>query len=126
MVEHAPKVSIGTQNAYKAYLKNLLLFFGKRVLTEVAPKNVAEYKVIRYKAGVKPSTINREMAMLSKAFNIAIKDWGWLKENPISLVSKEKEENERDRWLSEDEKTRLITIALNGWEISSYSICRQA
>ena len=46
--------------------------------------------------------------MLSKAFNLAIKEWEWVKENPVSKVPKEKENNKKDRWLTVDEEKRLL------------------
>ena len=45
--------------------------------------------------------------MLSKAFSLTVKEWEWMKENPVSKVPKEKENNERDRWLTEEEEMRL-------------------
>ena len=30
-----------------------------------------------------PSTVNRYLAALSKALTTAVKEWGWLKENPL-------------------------------------------
>lgn len=46
--------------------------------------------------------------MLSKAFNLAVKEWEWVKDNPVSKVPKERENNERDRWLTEDEEKKLL------------------
>ena len=46
--------------------------------------------------------------MLSKAFNLAVKEWEWLSENPVSKVSKEREDNERDRWLSYEEEEKIL------------------
>ena len=46
--------------------------------------------------------------MFSKAFNLAVREWEWVKENPVSRVCKDKENNERDRWLSVDEEKRLF------------------
>ncbi|UJS21293.1 MAG: site-specific integrase [Candidatus Brocadia sp.] len=57
------------------------------------------------------TSINKELAMLSKAFNLAVKEWEWLKENPVSKVPKERENNERDRWLTDDEEKRLFNIS---------------
>lgn len=109
--EHAPKVSGKTQISYSASLKHLLLFFGNFNLSEITPKKINEYKLLRYSEGVKPATINRELAMLSKAFNLSVKQWEWVKENPVSKVPKEKENNERDRWLTDDEEKRLLESA---------------
>jgi site-specific recombinase XerD len=106
--EHATKVSINMQRNYRTSLKRLIPFFGDSNLLSISPKMLSRYKVLRSEEGVKPATINRELAMLSKAFNLAVKEWEWLKDNPVSRVPKEKENNERDRWLSKDEEKRLL------------------
>ena len=108
MKEHAPIVSKNTQEGYKYYLKNLSRFFGNSGLMSITPKIVAKYKLYRRDNGASPSTVNRELYMLSKAFNLAIKEWEWLKDNPVSVVQKERENNEVDRWLTEDEERRLL------------------
>ena len=108
MKEYAPTVSENMQSAYKCYLKNLSKYFGDSQLGTIKPNLIAGYKVHRRSQGVSSSTINRELYMLSKAFNLAVKEWEWLSENPVSKVSKEREDNERDRWLSYDEETKLL------------------
>lgn len=55
-----------------------------------------------------PSTVNRYLAAFSKALSIAVKEWGWLEENPAFKISKPKEAQGRDRYLSLEEKTRLL------------------
>jgi site-specific recombinase XerD len=69
---------------------------------------VSRYKVLRNGDGAAPATVNRELSMLSKAFSLAVREWEWLKENPVSKVPKDKENNERDRWLTKDEEARLL------------------
>jgi site-specific recombinase XerD len=108
MKEYAPTVSLNTQEGYKYYLKNLSRFFGNPGLMSITPKIVAKYKLYRRDNGASPSTVNRELYMLSKAFNLAVKEWEWLKDNPVSRVQKERENNEVDRWLTEDEERRLL------------------
>ncbi len=108
MEEHSPKVSENTRKSYSVYLKHLDKFFGDSQLNSISPKTISRYKALRYEQGIKPSTINRERSMLSKAFNLAVNEWEWLNFNPVSRVPKEKENNERDRWLSEDEENRLF------------------
>ncbi|MFQ5788345.1 MAG: site-specific integrase, partial [Thermodesulfobacteriota bacterium] len=48
--------------------------------------------------------------MVSKAFTLALEDWEWINGNdkPFSKISYEKENNERDRWLSDDEENKLL------------------
>jgi integrase len=73
-------------------------------------KEISKYKVLRLDECAKPATINRELAMLSKAFTLALEDWEWINGNdkPFSKISYERENNERARWLTEDEEKRLL------------------
>jgi len=56
-----------------------------------------------------PATVNRYLAVLSHLFTMAIKEWGWVEENPLRKVTKPKESRGRVRFLSDDERTRLLT-----------------
>jgi integrase len=110
MKEHAPTVSISMQGSYESSLKHLLPFFGNKRLLSISRSSISEYKKLRRSQDVKPATINRELAMLSKAFNLAVDEWEWIKERdrPFSKMSYLKENNERYRWLTEDEETSLL------------------
>jgi integrase len=93
---------------YRGYANSLTAFFGGRTLAEITPKLIVEYKNRRYAAGLKPASINRELANLKKAFNLAVREWEWCRDNPVSRVSMERENNQRDRWLSLEEEARLL------------------
>ena len=106
LTDHAAKKS--DPRHYRGYAKRLTAFFGGKTLTEITPKHIVEYKNRRYGAGLKPASINRELATLKKAFNLAVKEWEWCRENPVSRVSMERENNKRDRWLDVEEEARLL------------------
>lgn len=55
-----------------------------------------------------PATVVRYMAALSHAFTIAVKEWGWIDDSPMRKVSKPKESRGRVRFLSDDERHRLL------------------
>jgi integrase len=93
----------------KGYMNNLRAFFGDRTLADITPKLIVAYKNKRYDDGKAPATINRELANLKKAFNLALREWEWCHQNPVTRVSMEKENNKRDRWLSEEEESRLLS-----------------
>ena len=95
----------------KGYMKNLRAFFGDRTLADITPNLIAAYKNKRYSDGMAPATINRELANLKKAFNLAMREWEWCHQNPVTRVSMEKENNKRDRWLSEEEESRLLAVS---------------
>ncbi len=60
---------------------------------------------------------------MKKAFNLAIKEWEWINQNPVSKVSMEKEDNKRDRWLTDDEEKRLLD-ACSPWlrELTTFAL----
>lgn len=55
-----------------------------------------------------PSTVNRYLSALGKALTIAVKEWGWIEDNPIRNVSKPSEGEGRERFLSSEETKRLL------------------
>ena len=106
LAEHVVKKA--SQRSYRGCVKNLCAFFGPYTLAEISPKLIVEYKHRRYADGRTPATINRELAAMKKAFNLAIREWEWCRENPVSRVAMEKEQNTRDRWLTREEQRRLL------------------
>ena len=56
-----------------------------------------------------PATVVRYLAVLSHAFNVAVKEWEWLPESPMAKVKKPKVANGRVRYLTIDELGRLRT-----------------
>ena len=55
-----------------------------------------------------PSTINMEMSLMNHAFTLAIKEWEWVKDNPVKMVSREKVNNLIERWLTLEEEKNLL------------------
>jgi len=97
-----------THKRGKSLRDHLVKFFDHLTLLEVTPSLIADYKVKRRKEGAAPSTINMEMSLMSHAFNLAIKEWEWVKENPVKMVSREKVNNLIERWLSLEEGKSLL------------------
>ncbi len=62
----------------------------------------------RRKDGVGPATVNRELATLKNSFNKALKEWGWVRENPVTRISMEKEPPGRVRYLTDEEFEKLL------------------
>lgn len=91
-------------------LSHLLPFFGSRKISEITPKLIYEYKNRRRSEGASPCTINRELALMKHAFNLAVREWEWVRENPVIRVSMEKEPPSRDRWLTCGEEDALLPV----------------
>ena len=77
-------------------------------ITEVTPSLLNEYKVMRRLAGATPATINREMALMKHAYSLAVREWEWTRDNPVKKISMEKENNKRDRSLTDEEEKKLL------------------
>jgi integrase len=88
--------------------KNLEPVFGKMFLTEITPRQIAEYKVKRRKEGASPRTVNYELTLMGHAFNLALREWGMVRENPVSKVRKETVNNLIERWLTFEEEAKLL------------------
>ena len=100
----------------KGIMKILNSHFGDKFLHRITPLMVEDYKKIRLGEHRAKGTVNREVACLKCMFNKAIL-WGKAKENPVTKVQLFKEDNTIVRYLSEDEKQRL----LNACKISDAS-----
>lgn len=55
-----------------------------------------------------PATVNRYLASIAHLFTTAVRDWGWAEDNPCRRVARRKEPRGRVRFLSEEERARLL------------------
>lgn len=87
--------------------------FDGLVLEDITPALIAEKRDLLlqpdddHKAR-SPATANRYLASLSACFTYAVKELGWIERNPCARVRKGKESAGRVRYLTDDERTRLI------------------
>ncbi len=86
-------------------LKNLSEYLGNTLISDIAPCVIESYKKRRLEK-VKNVTVNRELACLRHMFNKAI-DWGMIETNPCKKVKLFKENNQRVRYLDNQEIDRL-------------------
>lgn len=109
LAEHAPTVAAGGQRFYQQCLDNHIMpYFRNYNLAEIDQAAIWNYKVHRRKSGNSPSTINRDLAVLSKMFNLAVL-WDWMRQNPIKKGLKEKVPNVRHgRPLTLADETALL------------------
>lgn len=90
--------------------------FGEKVLADITPALISEYKDKLLRKRTKrnkkrsPATVNRYLAIISHAFTIACKEWGWISENPLRMVTKPKEPRGRVRYLSDQERESLLKV----------------
>ncbi|MGE3542129.1 MAG: tyrosine-type recombinase/integrase [Candidatus Tectimicrobiota bacterium] len=80
---------------------------GHLLLIDVTPAAIVEHRDLLAKQH-SPGTTNRYMSTLSHAFHVAMQEWQWLDDTPFRRVSKPREPRGRVRFLSDDERTRLL------------------
>lgn len=76
------------------------------ILVECRDKLAVE--IIRCGGQRSPSTINRYLAAIAHSFTVASKEWLWIDDSPMKLVSRLKESRGRDHILSLDEIKILL------------------
>lgn len=69
-----------------------------------------------------PATVVRYMAALSHAFSTAVKEWGWIDDSPMRKVSKPRESRGRVRFLSDDERLRLLKACKESSNLYLYPV----
>jgi integrase len=82
-------------------------FFKRKSLREIKPAMIEQYKAKRIGAGRAPATVNRELSVLSKVFTLAVRHEK-ADVNPCQSVERFALDNERVRYLTEDEEERLF------------------
>lgn len=106
------KASSRKQQAQYAWWKEQL---GALTLADLTPALIADYRD-RLAQGVTPSgkkatpaTQVRYLAALSHALTVAVREWGWLEDNPMRKVRRPTEPRGRVRFLSDAERKALLT-----------------
>ncbi len=131
---------IQNKKSFEKYKKQL--FWWKKHLKEyylcnITPSIISELKELLLKEKTprgtlrSQSTANRYLAALSAAFSLAVNEWNWLKENPLSKISKFKESRPQERFLTKDEIEKLLAICKTSksphlYAVTLFAICSGA
>lgn len=89
---------------------------GSFTLADISPSLLAEYRdklgreiTVRNKPR-SPACVARYLAALSHPLTVAVNEWGWLEDSPMRKVTKPREPRGRVRFLSDDERSRLLKV----------------
>ncbi len=87
---------------------------GYCLLSDLTPSLIAAQRDVLLKGITKqgklrsPATVVRYLAALSHSLTIAMKEWGWIEDSPMRRVTKPQEPRGRVRFLSDEERMRLL------------------
>jgi integrase len=79
-------------------------------LADLRPAHIAAWRDARLRE-VEPASVSREMSLLSHAFDVARKEWGWLASEPMKDIKRPASGPPRERRIT-DKEIELITLAL--------------
>ena len=106
--------SIADQKTQLGWWKNSI---GSFLLSDITPALITEHRAklsseTSDRKGVRrtDATVNRYCAALSHCFTIAVKEWGWMQDNPLMKIKKFKEPRGRVRFLSEEEREKFLQV----------------
>ena len=112
LTEHTDRnKALSSQRRDRGMRDRLSEFFGDMMLTAIRPRLIADYKSKRRVDGVSPKTINNELTLMSHAFTLCVKEWEWVRDNPVQRVSREKVRNHMARWLTLEEEEALLAAS---------------
>jgi integrase len=103
------RVQVKAWRRYDTSVRSLKAFFGNRFLTAIEPDLIERYREKRLES-VERSTINRDMQVLKRMFNLAI-PWGYARENPVRWVKFFRESIGRLRYLTRALFEKLYEVA---------------
>jgi integrase len=90
-------------------LEQLKKFFGAKPISDIKPRDIEEWKT-SMASQCQPATLNRALTTLKGLFNKEI-EWGKLEHNPAQKIGKLREANQRVRYLTEEEISKLLEFA---------------
>ncbi|KXB09111.1 hypothetical protein AKJ60_00955 [candidate division MSBL1 archaeon SCGC-AAA385M11] len=87
--------------------KRIIPLWGRMKMTEITREDVEEFKANFVRAEYKPASVNRYLALVKYIFSLAEK-WEVIDKSPARNVAKLEENNQKERYLSQEETQQLL------------------
>lgn len=85
---------------------------GHKAIGKVTTADIAQVRD-ELSHSVANATVSRYLAVLSHLFTLAVREWGWVHDNPCLRVTRLREPQGRCRFLSDEERLRLLDACAN-------------
>jgi len=111
----------GTQDHQGPQLAWWAQQLGHLRLDQVTPARLAACRDLLAQTRA-PATVNRYVAVLSHAFTLAVREWQWLEASPLQRVRRLREPRGRVRYLSDEERPRVLAACQASHNRSLYPV----
>jgi integrase len=105
--EIMPRKTEETQRSHRGAVMFWRERLGHKLLTDITKADIIPLRNERSMITA-PATVQKYLTILSHAFNTAIKEYGWLDANVVNTVSRPPLPPGRLRYLSDEERSRLL------------------
>ena len=116
-----PEKSPRHQYTQSRQLKWWTHHLGSLPLEEITPALIVQWRD-HLASRLSNGTVNRYLAALSAVFSACMRDWMLLDQNPMSKVRRLRESRGRVRWLTDDERGRLLEACRESTSSALYVI----
>ncbi len=106
-LEYFPDKTPGTRYVYQCFFLRTLAQLGNVPLEALTPDLLRTWMTDLARRH-KPGSVRAYMKMLAGVLETAVEDWHWLEENPLRKVRKPPAPRGRVRFLTTDERLRLL------------------
>ena len=89
-------------------IKGLNPEIGHLTLSQITPPILSAYKTKRLEAGLKPSTVVKELQFIRRVFSLSKREWQLIKQSPFEFFKLPKVNDQRVRFLEQGEFERLL------------------
>jgi integrase len=111
LTRYSREVLPGKQPGTQAHQGPQLAWWAQQLghlrLDQVTPARLAACRDLLAQTRA-PATVNRYVAVLSHAFTLAVREWQWLEASPLQRVRRLREPRGRVRYLSDEERPRVL------------------
>jgi integrase len=108
--EEAKLTSTGNYSRAKECSKNFIPDIGELTLTQITPAVLSSYKAKRLNAGLKPSTVVKELQYIRRVFSLCKKEWLFVKQSPFEFFKMPKVNDQRVKFLEPGQFEILLRV----------------
>jgi len=121
-----PTKGDATQRSQSYTIRYWRQTFGQRYIDEIRPHEIKALLPPLPRQGKAPATIHQYHTTLSHAYHIAMMDYQWIEHNPCRLVRKPPLPPGRVRYLTAEERSRLLQECRRSKNRFIYPLCVMA